>query len=477
MFSSRNKILIFLLSFLTGVFLAPDFVYLKNSIYFFIIIFLLSFFIVKNNYIKFLLIIFVGTSLGLLLFSFAKVRTEYNIKSYADNSEVVIFGYVSSYPQEKEKNISFILNSEGQKIYILVPKINNYFYGQKIKIIGKINKIENEDEFNFKDYFLSKDISYQIFYPKVVEQGGTDGNSIINFLFKIRKLFEDKTNEIFVKPYSSFVLGILLGVKSLSKDLMDMFSKVSLSHIIVVSGYNLSIIAEVLKKIFYPTSRRLSFWLPMSGIWIFTFLVGADAPVVRAAVMASVIIFSRKEGKKSDGVAVLILAAVLMILFNPFILRYDPGFQLSFLSTLGIILYCDKIEHLLSIIKLPKLITEVASATFSAQIFILPIIAFYFGRVSILGPLANLIVLPLIPIIMFFSFINIIIGFVNLSLAHIFSHIPIILILFCIKAGYFLSEIKFAFFEINFNINFVLIYFILLIIVHLIFKNAKTKKS
>lgn len=474
MISTRNKILIFLLSFLSGVFLAPDFIYIKDKVYILILVSVLFIFLLKSSFLNFLPIALTGILLGFVLFFTNLNNVESKRVDYADDSEAVVSGFVASYPQEKEKSVTFVLNSELQKIYVLLPKIDSYQYGQKIKLSGKINKIENEDDFNFKDYFLSKKISYQMFYPKIEVLEGNDGNIIIGFLSKVRQLFENKTNEIFVKPYSSFVLGILLGIKSLSGDLMDMFSKVSLSHIIVVSGYNLSIIAEALKKVFYPTSRRLSFWIPISGIWFFTFLVGADAPVLRAAVMASVIIFSRKDGKKSDGLAVLTLAAVLMVLFNPLVLRYDPGFQLSFLSTLGIMLYGEKIEHF---VRLPKVISEVISATLAAQVFILPIIAFYFGRISVLGPIANFIVLPIVPIIMFTSFITVVVGFINLSLACILSSLSIFLILFCLKVGYFLSDLKFASINVDFNVYLVVMYFTFLISLNLLLKNVKKKNT
>jgi competence protein ComEC len=162
----------------------------------------------------------------------------------------------------------------------------------------------------------------------------------------------------------------------------------------LIYGFNIAILAGVLLAVSKPfLGHRRSAWFDLAGIALYTVLVGADAAVVRAAIMGALfVIAARLMGRPTFAPAGLFTAAISMTLANPFSL-WDVGFQLSFAATLGLMLFVgpwgqwaetrlqtslgsDKAR------KLTRLLSEVVFATLAAMLFILPIILFCFGQLS-----------------------------------------------------------------------------------------------
>jgi len=472
---SKNKILsIFIVFFLIGVFIAPIFSFDERVLFlgFFLLFFLILIFW-KNLVVKLTAFSAIFLVLGFWWFYYSLPQFNENFISTFNGKGVEAEGFISSYPQEKDKNETFTVKAEkikikGEwkdvkgKIFVLTSKFKEFGYGEKVKLKGILEKIENSPEFKFGEYFASRRIYSKMIIPEIKRIDGFSGNPLYSFLFKARAIFEKKVDEIFVEPFSSLVLGINLGVKRAPSDLLEVFNIVSLSHIIVISGYNLSVIVNFFKGIFQGFSRRLAFWLPLSAIILFTFFVGAEPPVVRAAIMAGILLFARKKGRRASGVFSLLFAAFLMVLINPFLLRYDVGFQLSFLATLGLILISEKIDVFIKGFKAPPVLSEALSSTLSAQIFILPLLIFYFGRLSLIAPIANLLVLPTVPFIMFSSFAVTMVGFLSLEVARFLSLIPFFLLFYLVSVSEFLSKIPFASLSVEKSGVFVTFYYFVL---------------
>ena len=454
---SKNKIFSFLIiGFLIGIFIAPLFPFNDLTLF---ITFLLLFFIAlifwKNPIVRLVAFFSIFFVFGFWRFYYTVPQVSEGFISFYNGKAVELEGFISSYPQEKDRieafNVSVskikIQNDWREvkgKVYILTSKLKDFEYGENIKLKGNLEGIDNEEEFNYASFFAAKGIYSRMKSPEVKKEQGISGNFVFSALFKLRKAFEEKNDQVFVEPFSSLVLGINLGVKRISQELVDIFNIVSISHIIVISGYNLSVVSDFFKKIFQGFSRRLSFWLPLSAIILFTIFVGAEPPVLRAAIMAGVLLLAKKKGRKASGVFVLLFAAFAMVILNPMLLRYDPGFQLSFLATLGLILISDKILNFLKQKRFPFVLSEALAATLAAQIFILPVIIYYFGRLSLVAPLANVLVLPAVPFIMFSSFIVTMIGFFSLGVARFLALVPSASISYLISTATNLSKVPFA---------------------------------
>jgi len=190
--------------------------------------------------------------------------------------------------------------------------------------------------------------------------------------------------------------GILLGVK---KEMPEKFLKnlqeTGTIHIVVASGYNISVIAGfLLNSLAVRIGRKKAILISFIGILVYTFIAGAQPPIVRAAIMGSLTYLAQLLGREKDGLWSLVLAAVIMLLVSPLIL-FDIGFQLSFTATAGILL-------LNPILK--------GKTTLAAQIATLPILLANFGQVSWLSPLINALVLPAVPLIMSLGAMTVVAG-------------------------------------------------------------------
>jgi len=246
----------------------------------------------------------------------------------------------------------------------------------------------------------------------------------------------------------------------------DDFSKTGLTHIVAVSGYNVTIVAEylMLLGIFLGLWRKQAFYFALAGIFLFVVLTGASASVVRAGVMGGLILWAMKNGRLANAQNSIIFSAIVMLLFNPLLLRWDVGFQLSFLATLGIVYFYPVIEKYSIKKQGVSFFSEILFLTLSAQIFVLPIIMNDFQKLSIISPLANLLVLPIVPVTMLLGFVMIILAFVFPPLATIFSWLTFLPLKYETTIIEWMANLKFASVEIlNFSWVFVAGWYIILI--------------
>lgn len=205
------------------------------------------------------------------------------------------------------------------------------------------------------------------------------------------------------EPSASFALGLLLGTRGLiPKDVQDMLTTVGLTHLIAVSGYNLTILINAARKPLRNVSKFLALVTPLWLIFVFMLLTGFSASIVRAAIVSSMSLLAAYYGRTYKPMVLIMLSAVITLAYNPAYLWSDAGWQLSFLAFYGILIIGPLLEQQFKAQKMiPKLIIE----SMSAYIITLPLIMGLFGNISIIAPLANLLILPLVPLVMFLTFI------------------------------------------------------------------------
>jgi competence protein ComEC len=181
-----------------------------------------------------------------------------------------------------------------------------------------------------------------------------------------------------------------------------------------------------------------------SGILLFLILAGGGSSAMRAGIMAGILIYSRSRGKTYNALWALTIATTVLIIISPLSLRYDVGFHLSVLATFGLIAFQRPISVFLIRKHLYKWFIEILSTTVSATIMTLPYIAYSMGIFSILGIIANIIVVPLLPPLMLFSFLVGILGNNILFLTKIFSFITNTLSNIILYTINYLGSISFA---------------------------------
>ncbi len=238
-------------------------------------------------------------------------------------------------------------------------------------------------------------------------------------LVRVKSSFVGGVRRALPEPAASFMVGILIGARSnLPKYLQDNLNSIGLSHIVAVSGYNLTILtialARVLGKRWRWGNLVLSLWIILG----FVLLTGASPSILRAGIMATLFMTASYWGRDLALEVCLALGALITLIINPTYLISDLSWQLSFLSLTGIIFLAPKIESLLPRRGKLAVLSEILAVTLAAQIATLPLVAYIFGRVSLIAPLANLIIMPLIPLLMLLGFVAGLAGMILPNLAY-----------------------------------------------------------
>lgn len=349
-------------------------------------------------------------------------------------------GVIVSEPDEREAytNLTVAMfraesSSERQflgRVLVKTDNFNTFRYGDLIEFIGKLERPENFQGdngrvFNYRAYLAKDGIGYVMNFAQVKKVGDGEGHWLVARLLSFKQAFLSHVSGLIPEPHVSLLGGLVVGAKqALGADLLNDFRAVGVIHIVVLSGYNITIVAESLAAFFrFFLPRAFSTALGVVSIIGFAVMVGGSATVVRASIMALLVVVARLLARQYDITRALLLAGFLMLLHNPAILVFDPSFQLSFLATVGLIYVSPIVEKRLQFIPKKFNLREVATATIATQIFVLPFILYQMGTLSIVALPVNLLILPAIPLTMLFGFFAGMTGFVNLLLATPFAYL------------------------------------------------------
>ncbi len=229
--------------------------------------------------------------------------------------------------------------------------------------------------------------------------------SISAALARVKHLFLDGLATTLPEPASSLAGGVVIGGKTgLGSDLQNAFVRSGLVQIIVLSGYNVMIVAEWIMAIlaFTRLSRRWGAFAGATAVLIFVGIAGLSATALRAALMAMIALYAHATGRTYAASRALLVAVFLMLLYNPLYLAFDPGFGLSVVATAGLIWLVPIIEIRLGFIK-NAFFKNAASTTLAAQIAVLPLLLYDTGNLSLVSLPANILAMPIVPLSMGFS--------------------------------------------------------------------------
>jgi competence protein ComEC len=239
-------------------------------------------------------------------------------------------------------------------------------------------------------------------------------------LFSIKHRFESSLEQLYPEPDTALLEGILLGERrGLPKDLQDAFVTSGLVHVVVLSGYNISIVANA---VLYATSflpKIIGYSFGAILMILFALMTGAGATTVRACIMGLIAILAQYLQRPAAALRALGVAAVCMALWNPLVVAYDSSFILSVLATFGLITLSPSVEKYLKWIPKYKFfdVRSIAASTIAVQIFVLPALLYFTGVLSFMALPANLLALPVVPFAMLGGFLAGVIGLVHPVLA------------------------------------------------------------
>lgn len=328
-------------------------------------------------------------------------------------TETEIEGVVVADPDLREQTqrltVEITEEEETTRILVVAPLVPEVRYGERITAFGSIEApepFETDGGRTFRyDQFLSKDGIFAIMSRATIEVvGEREGvGHMRGALSDIKVAGLNALSVALHEPHGSLAGGLILGGKQgLGEDLLNDFIRSGLVHIVVLSGYNVMIVADFIMRIFSLFAERIA--APAAGISIVLFVLaaGAGPASIRAGIMACIALYGRATGRTYDAFRALLLAGALMLLWNPLTLVHDPGFQLSFIATLGLIFGAPIVERYLAFIR-SGFLKEIVASTLAAQIAVLPLLLYQNGLFSVVALPANILVLPLVPLAMLFS--------------------------------------------------------------------------
>ena len=343
----------------------------------------------------------------------------YNDRKY----EVLVTGYIVEPPDYRDTYTNLRVEATeldtGKDIFpvhdlllVRIPPNQTYHYGNIVRLRGKLETPPSNEDFSYQEYLARQGILSYMSSAEVTLLPGNAGNPIIAATYALKEKALDNVYRLFLDPEASLLAGILLGVDSaLPNALQQAYKDPCTALIIAISGFNISIIAGIFFSLFSRVlGQRRGAVVAILGIAFYTFLVGANAAVVRAALMGTLSLFAMQFGRRQQGLNTLAFVAALMAIWNPLII-WDAGFQLSFFATLGLVLYGEPFQQAAERFvtrffpasnaqQIAKLLGDYVLLTLAAQLTTLPIMAFQFKQISLASLIANPIILPAQPAVM-----------------------------------------------------------------------------
>ena len=428
-------------------------------------------------------VVIIGLNYYGLFSAYKQSELVYAVNQY----QVELAGKIINEPIIKNKYQQFTLETESingrpvqqEKVLVSAPLNYNFRYGDIIDGVGKlINTPKPLFPGNF-DYglYLSRQNIYTMFYLSDVAIADNKANIIKNFAIASKNHISKQVDKHFEQPYSSILQAMLTGDKvSLEPETKDKFINTGLIHLLVVSGLHIGFCVVIFIFFFklFNLPLKYVYLLTILAVFFYTLVTGANPPAVRAAIMASCILIALILNREPLIYNAVALSALIILLVNPQDL-FTASFQMSFLATLGIIYLYPKINKIFKNIKnkFLKNLWSVAAVTLSAQIALVPVLLFYFGKISIISMLANILIVPVIGFVVGLSYIFYLSTVISSYLADGFSIILTAILKIILFIIDFFSSLKFSIVDTPKPNIFEIIIYYLSIILMIEFRNIK----
>jgi len=365
---------------------------------------------------------------------------------YNDTGEVTVQGILSRDVEVGDKTNHLYLEVsqlktaggdwrevEGIALLLVVPYAE-FKYGDELQVTGELNTPASSEGFDYRGYLFSQGIYSTMLYPEIEVLSSGNGAGFMEWIYSLREDMAESLSGSLPEPQASLAQGIILGIRGNIPDSVNTNFRLSgTGHLLAISGLHLSIIAGMILSLgiwLFGRRRFIYVWLALTGVWLFALVSGMHPPVVRAAIMASVFLLAELTGRQRNAITALMLAAAVMVAFEPYIL-WSVSFQMSFMAMAGLSLVFsplrDKGRQIItgglgesSRITPPAIfLSDALCVTLAALSGVLPLIAYYFGMVSLVGPLATLLALPVLPFIIITGALTGLLGIVSPVLAQV----------------------------------------------------------
>ncbi|NNJ11834.1 ComEC family competence protein [Chloroflexales bacterium ZM16-3] len=347
-----------------------------------------------------------------------------DVRLLAGRGELTLAGTVAGDPTRSEEGQKLLLRVEAARlgaknrpveglVLITLAPFPAYSYGDRLAVTGELlepRPAAQPGDFDYKAYLAHRGIHVLMRDPAEIRPLAEAGGGPLRLLYDARERCRATLVRLIPEPQAALIVGILLGIQSsIPDDVYAAFSTTGTSHILVVSGWNFTIVAALLGGLMerLRLGRWPAFWITLAMMWVYAMFTGGSAAVLRAAVMASLMVLARASERRSEPWTLLLAACWIISAADPHTL-WDLGFQLSAMATGSLFAFARPVEGWLGgrpPFSWPWMapFTEALTATLAAQVLTLPLILYAFGNLSIIAPLANVLIVPVVPYAMLFG--------------------------------------------------------------------------
>ena len=341
-----------------------------------------------------------------------------SLSTYNGVGEVTVEGVINAEPDVRDTYINLRVNADR----ITLPDRNTYSingllltrpsrpnefrYGDRVRVTGDLIAPPEFATFDYKDYLARQGIYAMIDRPRLSVLAHDQGSPVLAAIFAFRGRAREVIAQILPEPSASLLTGILLGDDSgLPSSVQDEFRATGTTHIIAISGYNITILIGILSAITIGfAGRRRAFYILLIGLSAYAVMVGGSASVVRATIMGLLMLWADHLGRQYAAPNALFASGLIMTIIDPNTL-FDVGFQLSFVATLGLMIYARPFAHatekLLTRLfsntlarQIVGVVNDAVLVTLAAQVATLPLLMAYFRQLSLVALITNPLVLP-----------------------------------------------------------------------------------
>lgn len=323
-----------------------------------------------------------------------------------------------------------------------VPHHPSFTYGDRVLVRGtavlpKAFETDTGRVFDYRGYLMKEGVHYEITHSTVTPTGERGGNRIVRTLLTAKGAWLSAVARTVSEPSASLLGGVIVGAKrSLGDTWLHAFRETGIVHIIVLSGYNLTLVALLFAWLLRFRSRTTRLVGGISGIVAFAVMTGGGATVIRASIMAILGILALFLARPYAIMRALVIAACFMVFVNPFVLIHDSGFQLSFVATLGLIFGTPLCERVVRFIPSWWGMRTIVATTLATQCAVLPLLMYHSGEVSLVAPFVNVLILPMVPLLMVVGFVTGVLGMLSSTIV-----VPLVLMIH-ILTGYLFTVVS-----------------------------------
>jgi len=390
----------------------------------------------------------VGLALGALRMSVAQPDiTADHIAFYRDRGQVTIEGVVIADPDRRALDTRLRVRvdeltvgeaapqSVEGKLLVYVPPYPRIHYGDRLRAVGLLETPPVFEDFSFADYLAREGIYALLREVDAHVLASHQANPLMDGVLRFKSTAHQRLQLMLPEPQGALLAGVLLGIEQgIPEPLVEAFERTGASHIVAISGFNLTMVAALVTRMARGLlDRRGGLLAALSAIWIYVILVGADASVMRAGVMSSLIALGQQEQRRPHGPTSLAAATFVLSVLNPFVL-WDVGFQLSAAAVVGMLILAPPLTAWCTAFvsrwvrqelaeRLIGILNDILIVTSVVQLTTLGIIAANFHAIPLVAPLTNFLILPAQPFIMAFGGLALVSGLLLQPLGQVLAWI------------------------------------------------------